>query len=41
MSGLRMLWMAEAGLRIEFLLNQNHRQIGPLRLDQQNDRIQY
>jgi len=28
-------------LRIEFLLNQNHRQIGPLRLDEQTNRIQY
>ena len=34
-------WANESSLRVEFFLYENHRQIGPLRLDEQTDRIQY
>ena len=32
-------WANESSLRTEFLLNQNHDQIGPMCLDQRADRI--
>ena len=34
-------WANESSSRIEFLLDQNHRQIRPLCLDQHGNRIQY